>query len=226
MPSDYLLFLSAWLTGLAGSAHCFGMCGGIAGAIGVTRGTGLQRFATLASVHLGRALGYAVIGGIAGFAAATVSAELLGLRGAMWLRGLAGVLTIAIGLKLLWGGGWLGVLERGGARLWRVLAPTWRRLLPVTDPLHALLVGMLWGWLPCGLVYAELGVAASSGGALAGAGVMLSFGLGTAVSVGLLSAMLQGLGLGRLSRQWSGALLVAFGIWVALPSVHWHALPA
>jgi uncharacterized protein len=218
-PAESVLLLTAWLTGLAGSAHCLGMCGGIAGAIGITRGAGARRLTLLALVHCGRAFGYAAIGAIAGFAGATLAGMLLGAHGATGLRTLAGVLTILIGGKLLLGGAWLGGIERGAARFWRHLAPAWRSLLPATDPLRALFAGVLWGWLPCGLVYAELGVAASTGSALTGAAVMLSFGLGTALSMGALSVLLETLGLNRLSQRWSGALLVAFGVWVVLASL-------
>ena len=90
-------------------------------------------------------------------------------------------------------------------------------MLPPRDPLHALLAGALWGWLPCGLVYTELSVAAASGGGLQGALVMSAFGAGTSVSLSAASMLLQTLGVGKLSRQLSGALLVLFGVWMVLP---------
>ncbi len=75
----------------------------------------------------------------------------------------------------------------------------------------------MWGWLPCGLVYAQLSVAATAGGALQGALVMALFGLGTSVGLTALSALLQSLGLARLPRQASGVLLVLFGVAMLLP---------
>ena len=97
-----------------------------------------------------------------------------------------------------------------------------RGLLPPQTPLRALAVGALWGWLPCGLVYAQLTVAAASGGALTGALVMASFGLGTVLALSVLSTLLHSIGLGRLPRQASGALLLVFGLWTALPLVLPH----
>jgi sulfite exporter TauE/SafE len=101
--------------------------------------------------------------------------------------------------------------------VWRRLAPLLKPLLPPRDPLRALAVGALWGWLPCGLVYAQLSVAAAAGGALRGALAMAVFGLGTSVGLTALSALLQSLGLARLPRQAAGMLLVLFGVALLLP---------
>ena len=100
-----------------------------------------------------------------------------------------------------------------------VLAPQMRKLLPPRDPVRAFGVGALWGWLPCGLVYAELAVAAASGGPYAGALVMSAFGLGTIVALSVVSVLLNSLGLARMPRQAAGGLLVLFAVWTVLPLI-------
>jgi len=216
--ADIGLVLAAWLTGLAGgSGHCIGMCGGIVGALGVGQGAGLSGLARLGAAHLGRVSSYAVAGALVGFAGATVVSGLPGGAGFTVLRITAAALIFAIGLQLLLGRPLLTRLERAGARFWRLLAPQMRKLLPPRDPLRAFGVGALWGWLPCGLVYAELAVAAASGGPLAGAAVMGAFGLGTIVALSLVSVLLHSLGLARMPRRISGALLVLFAVWTVLP---------
>lgn len=219
MPElDAGLLVAAWLTGLAGgSGHCLGMCGGIVGALGVRQRPGLKGLGIVLCAHLGRVLGYALAGAIAGFLGASLVGALLGGNGIRLLRIAAAVLIVSIGLQLLLGRPLLTRIERGGARIWRVLAPHFRSLLPPRDPLRALALGGLWGWLPCGLVYAQLSVAVASGGAPTGAMLMASFGLGTLVSLSALSALLQSLGLARLPRQASGALLVVFGLSMIVP---------
>jgi sulfite exporter TauE/SafE len=150
---------------------------------------------------------------------------LFGAHGLVVLRIAAALLVAAIGVQLLLGRPLLAPLERAGAVVWRRLAPLLRPLLPPRDPLRAVAVGALWGWLPCGLVYAQLSVAAAAGGALQGALVMALFGLGTSVGLTALSALLQSLGLARLPRLASGALLVLFGVALLLPifaSGHHH----
>ncbi len=212
------LLFAAWLTGLAGgSGHCLGMCGGIVGMLGVRQAPGLRGYATLAAAHLGRVGGYAMAGAIAGFVGATAVGLPFGSGGLLALRIVAAALVLAVGLQLLLERPLLRGLERHGAKLWRHVAPHLRGLLPPRDPVRALAVGALWGWLPCGLVYAQLTIAGASGGALQGALVMAAFGLGTIVSLSALSTLLQALGLGRLPRRASGALLLVFGAWMLVP---------
>lgn len=215
---DWALVVAAWLTGLAGgSGHCIGMCGGIVGALGIGQRSGWRGALLTTSAHLGRVTSYSVAGALVGALGAGFVIGLFGPSGLVVLRVAAAVLILAIGLNLLFGLPLLRGIEQAGARFWRLLAPQMRKLLPPRDPVRAFGVGALWGWLPCGLVYAELAVAAASGGPAAGALVMVAFGLGTIVSLGLVGALLNAIGLGRMPRQASGLLLVLFAVWTVLP---------
>jgi len=217
---DLGLLLAAWLTGLAGgSGHCLGMCGGIVGALGVGQGAGWQGLLRLAAAHLGRISSYALAGAIVSLAGALIVTGVLGPGGRAALRATAAALIFIIGMQLLLGRPLLTTLERAGSRFWQLLAPQLRRLLPPRDPLRAFGVGALWGWLPCGLVYAELTVAAAAGGPVMGALVMLCFGLGTIVSLSAVSVLLHSLGIARLPRRAAGALLVLFAVWTVLPLI-------
>jgi sulfite exporter TauE/SafE len=215
---DIGIVLAAWLTGFAGgSGHCLGMCGGIVGALGVGQGAGWRGLVRIAAAHLGRITSYAVAGAIVAAAGSAVVSILPGADSRLLLRTAAAMLILAIGLKLLLGWPRLRGIELGGAGAWRLLAPQLRRLLPPRDPLRAFGVGALWGWLPCGLVYAQLTVATAAGSARTGALVMAAFGLGTIVSLSLVGVLLHSLGLARLPRRASGALLVLFAVWTVLP---------
>lgn len=212
------LVLAAWLAGLAGgSGHCLGMCGGIVGMLGLRADRGLAGLGLLFAAHAGRVLAYGAAGTVAGYAGAVLTESVLGARGAIALRGVAAVLVTALGLQLLLGRPLLAALERRGARMWRRLAPLMRGLVPPHDAPHAFAAGALWGFLPCGLVYAQLAIAAASGSAFAGGIAMAAFGVGTFVSLSVVGALLMSLGLGGLPRQASGALMLAFGVWIALP---------
>jgi uncharacterized protein len=169
------------------------------------------------AAHLGRISSYSAAGALAGLLGAAAVTTLFGAHGLLVLRIAAAVLIGAIGVQLLLGRALLTPLERAGAVVWRWLAPLLKPLLPPRDPLRALAVGALWGWLPCGLVYAQLSVAATTGGALQGGLVMALFGLGTSVGLTVLSALLHSLGLARLPRQAAGMLLVLFGVALVLP---------
>lgn len=221
-----LTLVAAFLIGFAGSTHCLGMCGGIAGSLGsgmAADGAG-RRWLTAFAYNLGRVGSYTLLGALAGLLVAVIG---LGIPGTGWsaaLRIATGAVLIAVAAYLLFDWSGLRRIEAVGGRVWRHLAPLARRLLPVRSPLHALALGALWGWLPCGLVYTALLAAAASGDPARGAGIMLAFGLGT------LPAMTGVVILGQRLTQWrgglgtrrvGGALLLAFGVWtMASPLMH------
>lgn len=214
------LLISALILGLLGGGHCLGMCGGLMGALTLAippeqRGRRLQ---LLLAYNLGRILSYASAGllfGLAGWAVASSPA-------AMLLRIVAGLLLISMGLYL--GGWWSGLtrIEALGRGLWRHIQPVASRLLPVSSLPRALLLGALWGWLPCGLVYSTLLWAASQGDALDSGLLMLAFGLGTwpvLLATGMAAERLTALLRRRGVRMAAGLLVILFGLWT-LPGPH------
>lgn len=176
MPVDLLVLGAALLTGLLGGAHCVAMCGGIATGFSVhSRGW----FAAL-QPNLGRIAGYvlagAVVGGIGGGLLGVARIPQLGIA----MRALVGIVLVIAGLRMLDRRGRLPRFSGGpGNRLWRMLAPLQRRLLPADTAGKRFLLGMLWGWMPCGLSTTLLAAAWLSASPLHGALTMAAFGLGT-----------------------------------------------
>jgi sulfite exporter TauE/SafE len=217
--SQLLVLLGGLAVGFLGSAHCVGMCGGIAGALSMAVPADCRRPLALARrqalYSLGRVLSYALAGMLAGGFGFALAAA-LGPQGGLVLRGVAAGLLVLLGAYLAgWSNG-LVALERLGARLWRRIGPCAVRLRPGHSALGALVVGMLWGWLPCGLVYSALALAAASGGAGHGALLMVGFGLGTLPAVltsGLLAHRVAVLSRASASRRAAGVLLLLFGLW-------------
>jgi sulfite exporter TauE/SafE len=174
---------AAFLVGLLGGTHCLGMCGGIVGALstglsGSLRESRWRYLAAQLAYNAGRIGSYAFAGLLVGAFAGQVGATGV-LEGMPVGRYLAGVIMILFGIYLA---GWwhtLLFLEKAGARLWKHLEPVGRRWLPVRHAGQAFLLGLVWGWLPCGMVYAALAMALASGTAAGGAATMLAFGLGT-----------------------------------------------
>lgn len=224
MPDLLPLLGSALVLGLLGGGHCLGMCGGLMGALTLAippeqRG---KRLRLLLAYNLGRIFSYACAGlllGLAGWAVASSPAALA-------LRVVAALLLIAMGLYLA--GWWSGLtrIEALGRGLWRHIQPMASRLLPVSSLPRALLLGALWGWLPCGLVYSTLLWAASQGNAGYSAVLMLAFGLGTwpvLLATGLAAERVNALLRRRSVRVAGGVLVMLFGIWT-LPGPHQHWL--
>lgn len=180
MPAEWTI---AFLLGLLSSTHCLGMCGGIAGALTFSlapevRARPRRLMGFNLTYNAGRISSYllagALVAGSAGMLSGAVGAT---HRPLMTLLG-AGFL-VAVGLYI---GGWFprfARIEAVGRPLWRYLEPLGRRLLPVQRLYQAYGFGLVWGWLPCGLVYSALVYSLTTEDALRGALFMLFFGLGT-----------------------------------------------
>ncbi len=220
MPADVTL-VSAFLVGLLGSVHCLGMCGGIVGALTLGLKADIRRapralLPYLIFYNAGRIASYAAAGALLGLA----SGRLLALVPAAGARLVAAVLSggflIALGLYLA---GWwpgLSLLERAGGKFWRYLEPLGRRFLPVDHPFKAGLLGLVWGWLPCGMVYAALAWSLTAGSAAHGALLMVAFGLGTLPMLLAVGAAADGLGkFARRPgvRRGAGILILLFGLY-------------
>lgn len=213
MPIDWLVLFGAFASGVLGTVHCAAMCGGIA--TGLSQGK--QDSAWMAALpNLGRVLGYAlagaVVGGMGGGLLALARVPGIGIA----MRAAVGIVLVIAGLRLLDRKGRVPKFAGGpGARLWRWLAPLRRRVWPAQTAGRRLALGMLWGWMPCGLSTTLLAAAWLQASAWHGALTMAAFGLGTLpVMVPLTWA---GARVGRRLQQGglrtaAGTLVVAAGL--------------
>ncbi len=213
-------YFAAMLVGLFGGVHCVGMCGGIVGALSFglpesVRSKTWPLMPYLINYNIGRLFSYAVAGALVG-GVSSFAADLTSLHQARsYLQIVAGLFMVAMGLYL--GGWWFGIsrIERAGGVIWRRIEPIGRKLLPVKHPGQALVMGLVWGWLPCGLVYSALIWAISAGSAVEGALLLLCFGIGT-----LPNLMAMGFFAGKLTvilrRPWvmrtAGAVVIVIGL--------------
>jgi sulfite exporter TauE/SafE len=211
---------SALLLGLFSTLHCIGMCGGIMGALALSLPPGIrQRPARLAlylaAYNLGRIASYALGGALLG----TLGAELYSLVSPRWgylaLQATAALLLVGTGLYLA---GWFprfALIERIGQPLWRRIEPLGRRLIPVKSLPQALAYGLVWGWLPCGLVYTALLITVVSGDGPHGALFMAAFGLGTlpaVTGIGILAERFRRAARQPGLRRAGGVALIVLGV--------------
>lgn len=176
MPVDLLVLGGALLTGLLGGAHCAAMCGGIATGLSI----GSRGWWAALQPNLGRVAGYgmagAIVGGLGGGLLGIARVPELGIA----MRALAGIVLVLAGLRLLDRGNRLPRFFGGpGNRLWSLLRPLQKRLLPADTIGRRLALGALWGWMPCGLSTTLLAAAWLQASAVHGALTMAAFGLGT-----------------------------------------------
>ncbi|MEJ2128669.1 MAG: sulfite exporter TauE/SafE family protein [Woeseiaceae bacterium] len=215
------LLSAALLAGLLGSAHCLGMCGGISGLFAVNAAvTTLRQQLPFALVYnLGRITSYAALGVIVASVGSVIVKASPSL--AIGIRLVSGIIIILVGLKVAFDLRLLNVIERMGGTLWSRIAPAAQKLVPVTNLPKAFGLGLVWGWLPCGLVYSVLMIAATSALPVAGAATMVAFGIGTMpamVATGLGAARMSDLMRRKGTRIGLGLLIVAMGcVTIAMP---------
>jgi len=206
---------AAFVIGLLGGVHCIGMCGGIVGALTVQAPRPGRAWDLHLSYNAGRIASYSAAGAVMGMigGAGLMFNQVLPVQ--LLLYVLANLVLISLGLYLAGLGNQLTRLEALGARLWRRVQPYSTRFLPADTAAKAFILGTLWGWLPCGLVYSLLATALVSGGAASGAAVMLAFGLGTLPNLmlaGMLFKRLRDFTSDRRVRLAAGALVAGFGV--------------
>ena len=216
--------LAGFLLGVASGVHCIGMCGGIVGAFsaqGVIKGPGERKqirapsLALLASFNAGRVATYTLAGAVAGTlgSVGVFAAHLIDIQKFLFL--LANLALVLIGLHLAGISPLLARFEVVGLPVWRRIQPLAAKFMPAATPLRALLAGSLWGWLPCGLVYAMLATAVAAGSPGAGALTMLAFGLGTVPNLllaGVALVRLRQFAAHRAVRLVAGGAVLAFGV--------------
>lgn len=220
MASEFNL-LAAFMIGVAGGVHCLGMCGGITVALQSAIPKNASALTFSLSYHLGRIVSYAMAGTIAGYVGTIVS-HASKSHGLSILTIISGVMLVLLGCYI---GNWyrgLLKLESVGGYLWRYIQPISKRLLPLRSPLHAFSYGMVWGWLPCGLVYSTLSWSMASGSPWQGGFIMLAFGLGTIplmLAVGIGSNNLTAFLRASYLKQFIALLLVSYGVYLIFNGV-------
>jgi len=205
--------LGAFLFGLAGSLHCLGMCGGVAGMAMLVADAPRAQYRWLMAWQGGRMLSYSLFGMIAGsfgLALRQLPAFTLIQGGLVAITSIALVLS---GSQLMGMRSPLQAMEQRGAIGFIRLLPLVRRWMPPRTPWRAAFMGSLWGLVPCGFLYTMLTAAAAFGRPGQGALMMGSFALGT---MPMLFMAASGISLGMLRQKRLrfvfGALVAATGV--------------
>ena len=224
MAPDSLTFLGGLLMGLASSLHCAGMCGAIASSLMFAFSPGeapARRARTLLAAHAGRLMMYVAGGMVLGAAGSAFYGAFDHAAAYLVMRWAAAVALGWIGLSVAGFAPSLAVVDRFAAPITQSL-----RFSPApafAGGTGAFASGLIWGVLPCGMVYGALFYAMLSGSALGGGAVMAGFGLGTlpsvtAVALGISS--FRRLARIRQARVWVGLAIVAIAAAsVAVPAL-------
>jgi sulfite exporter TauE/SafE len=216
--------LTAFLIGLFSALHCVGMCGSIIGSLTLSLKPEIRQQQSLLILYalfysIGRIISYMLAGLLVGTLGQSIDHLFNLTEGLDILRIAAALLIIFLGLHI---GGWfpqLAKIEQLGIPLWNRIKPYAQRLLPVSSLTQTLVFGMIWGWIPCGLVYSVLPLALASGSPIDAMLTMAAFGAGTLLPVtttGILSGSVMTLRRIPHIQAAGGILLIMMGIWSLL----------
>jgi len=212
------LVATAFVVGLLGGVHCMAMCGGVVAALGMRRaGVGAPGGGVLRQLAYngGRLTTYAALGAAAGAVGG------LGLRAPdarpvqIALLVAANAVVVLLGLSVAGFARAARWLERAGSLVWRGVRRLGGRMAPADSTAGAVVAGLVWGFLPCGLVYGVLATAVAAGSAARGALVMAAFGAGTLpnlLAAGLAAETLRRVARGPRVRLAAGLAIVLIGL--------------
>lgn len=224
-PAFSTSYLVAFIMGLFSSMHCIGMCGSIIGTLTLSLSPAIRNNKKLLlpfvfNYNFGRITSYTLAGAAAGVIEGLLTFHLGETHGHRLLQLVSATIMAGAGLYIA---GWFprfAYIEKSGTRLWKLLEPYGRKLIPVKNRSQAYLFGMVWGWLPCGLVYSALALAATAGDVGKSALTMLAFGLGTlpaVMGVGIMTHILTRLSRTQRFKQIIGLLMIVLALFAALP---------
>ncbi len=209
----------AFLLGLGSSLHCIGMCGGIVSALSYTPSpardiTSSSRVYLVGAYNIGRVTSYVIAGVIAGGLSSLLFVSANG-RAYLLLQSIASIFLLALGFHIAGLLPQLKFIETLGSRFWKLLKPLAGQLIPADSVVKGVAAGMIWGWLPCGLVYSVLAWTLSAADPLMGGLYMLAFGAGTLPSMiftGLFSNSIFAMARRNRIRKTAGLLIVLMGL--------------
>ncbi|SJM92083.1 sulfite exporter TauE/SafE family protein [Crenothrix polyspora] len=225
-------YLYAFLMGLASSLHCIGMCGSIIGTLTFSlspdiRNNKARLLPFVFNYNAGRITSYTIAGALAGLASSVITLPIPGFDGHRILQLISALIMTGAGLYIA---GWMprfAYIEKIGMRFWKLIEPFGRKLIPIKTRRRAYLFGLVWGWLPCGLIYSAVALAATTGNPQQSALTMLFFGLGTlpaVMGVGIMTGILTRLSSMRRFKQAIGLFMIALALLAALPWLNPMAL--
>jgi len=180
--SESLIYM-AFITGLLGTGHCIGMCGGLVSALSLSDAGQKGGWLFHLLYNAGRIATYTFIGAVVGWLGSALAyTDQFKVVTRSLLVG-SDIFIILVGLGTAGLFSWLNASKLdfpGPMRFMTAATPRLRRLPPA---LAALPLGLLFGFIPCGYLYAVAITAAQSASIITGALMLLAFGIGTAPSL-------------------------------------------
>lgn len=180
--SESLIYM-AFVTGLLGAGHCIGMCGGLVSALSLSDAGRKGGWLFHLLYNAGRTATYTFIGAVVGWLGSALAyTDQFKIVTRSLLLG-SDIFVILIGLGTAGLFTWLNVATLDFPGPMHLMTHAVGRLRRLPSALAALPLGLLFGFIPCGYLYAVAMTAAQSASIVTGALMLFVFGLGTAPSL-------------------------------------------
>lgn len=215
LMADIEIYVSLLLVGLLGSTHCIGMCGGLQQLF--INMSPSQHKSILPIYHIGRLVGYSVITLLVATVLSRFAAQTAGLVPyATGIRLLAAVVIIWIGVSHFIRLPLPATFRIATDKLWQVLRGVAKPFLPPRNRWHVFFVGVVWGWLPCSLVYTALAIALSADTVVGSVIAMLCFGIGTVPALLGMGVLTRHFQTNPAMKQWLAVALIFIGFYALI----------
>lgn len=208
---QYLDYLTAMLIGLLSSGHCLSMCGGIVAALSLKKNIKTNHFYHIA-YNVGRIISYSTIAlfvNILGY----FFFELGGYYTFLF-KILSNLVLIIIGLHITNISNSIFLIDSLLLYVWKFILKIISKIKPSRNILYALILGFLWGYIPCGLIYSTIIWSVGFESIVKSSVLMIFFGIGTLPSmllVGILSVKFNKIFCNALVKYVAGSFIILFG---------------
>lgn len=219
MINDNFIYFTAFLIGIAGSTHCIGMCSSIIIILSINVKDINKKIYFITCYNVGRIFSYSIIGLIGGIFGTTVFNLSNNFILASIIKLFSGTIITLLGLYLLGLSNKFLFIEKSLSKIFYNLTPLYKKIIPIKTYWKALLIGLLWGYIPCGLVYSVFIWALSSGNIIKSCLLMTFFGLGTLpsiISIGYSQFFIKKINNYKIIKNIINILIISFGIFTIL----------
>lgn len=214
--------LSPFLIGLFSSVHCLAMCGGLCGVFCKNN----PNLKTVFLINLGRIMTYTLLGLIFAGIIQGLTLSLPIAQIGFWIRSLLGLILIFLGVRILFNKSSLHSFFSSNV-VWGKVKKRLHKINNINSTFAHLSKGMMWGLIPCGLIYGVLIAAATTHNTLQGGLFMFAFGLGTLPSMFIAAGLIHNgqkyLQLKSL-RYSAGVFIIVIGFWSLISPWFSHEL--
>lgn len=204
-------FITPFLIGLFSSVHCLAMCGGLCGVF--CRNS--PSLSTILIINSGRIITYTLLGMVfAGFIQGLALSLPIAQFG-FWIRGFLGLVLVFLGIRVLFNKSSLHAFFENNF-LWKKAKTTLHRISALNSWAAHLSKGLIWGLIPCGLLYGVLIAAATTQNTLNGGLFMFAFGVGTLPSMFIAAGIINSSQIylqNKFLRIGTGVFIILIGLW-------------